>query len=349
MTPDVIVTSGGGCGRITLNRPKSLHALTPGMCRAIIAALQTWEGEQGIKLVLIDHSGERGFCAGGDIRLLHESLRRGVRVLEFFHAEYRMNDLLFGFAKPTVCFLDGIVMGGGAGLALPCRYRVATAATAFAMPETGIGFFPDVGGSWYLSRLPGRVGAWLALTGARLDGADCVRLGLATHYLPRDILPQVKAEIAKSPDSIETILSEAAAKPSVARIEAVWGDIDRLFASRRIEDIVAVLAAEPSLWAAQQLAEINRKAPLSCKLALRLLDMGKSLGNFSDNMRLEYRAVSRMIHNPDFSEGVRASVIDRDNRPKWTPSRFDDVSDAHIDAILAPLRDIEEWTPQESR
>ena len=350
MTPDVIIRGSGGCGHITLNRPKALHALTLDMCKAMIAALRAWEAESSIRAIIVDHSKGRGFCAGGDIRLLYESLQGGGRdVLEFFHTEYRMNDLLFRYGKPALCFMDGIVMGGGAGVAMPCRYRVATEATSFAMPETGIGLFPDVGGSWFLSRLPGRIGAWLALTGSRLDGAECHKLGLATHYLPRASLTDVKARIAKSPDGLETILDEAAIAPPPAPIEELRGDIDRLFAAPRIEDIVAALAADPSPWAAQQLAEISGKAPLSCKVALRLLNESRKLTDFSDNMRMEYRAVSRLIRNPDFSEGVRAFVIDKDNLPNWAPARFADVPDAMIDAIVAPLPEDGEWMPLEGR
>ncbi len=193
-TQQVIIGSDDGCGHVTLNRPKAINALNFEMCRTIIAALQSWEFDPEIAAIIIDHSDGRGFCAGGDLRALYENIRDGSsEVLDFFRTEYRLDHLLFTLAKPSVCFMDGIVMGGGAGIAMPCRYRVATEATIFAMPETGIGLYPDVGAGWFLSRLPDRIGQWLALTGARLDGADCLRLGLATHYLPRDELASVKA------------------------------------------------------------------------------------------------------------------------------------------------------------
>jgi enoyl-CoA hydratase len=346
MTHDVIIGREGGCGRITLNRPKALHALTLGMCQDIIAALQAWETDSDTKAVVIDHSGGRGFCAGGDIRLLYESLKGGGKDADaFFRTEYRMDNLLFGFAKPAVCFMDGIVMGGGAGLAMACRYRIATEATAFAMPETGIGLFPDVGGGWFLSRLPGRVGEWLALTGARLDGADCLTLGLATHYLPSNGVKAVKTPICETPEAIDAILHGDPVELPPARIDKRRTDIDRLFAAGRLEDIVAVLKADPSQWAAEQLAEIAKKSPVSCKVALRLLWESRGLTQFSNNMRMEYRIVSRLIRNPDFGEGVRAFVIDKDNHPRWTPARFEDVSDADVDAIFAALPDDEEWTP----
>ncbi len=343
---EVIIGSDGGCGRITLNRPKAINALNFDMCRTITAALQSWEFDPEIAAIVIDHSDGRGFCAGGDLRALYENLRAGgSEVLDFFRTEYRLNHLLFTLAKPSVCFMDGIVMGGGAGIAMPCRYRVATESTVFAMPETGIGFFPDVGAGWFLSRLPDRIGQWLALAGAKLDGADCLRLGLATHYLPRDELASVKARIQKTPDEIEVILSDATVSPPPARIDELHTDIDRLFAADRIEDIFTVLNADPSPWAKEQLTEIRKKSPRSCKVALRALAECGKLTQFSEIMQLEYRVSSRLARKPDFSEGVRAFVIDKDNSPTWSPSRFEDVSDDEIDAIFEPLIEDEEWTP----
>jgi enoyl-CoA hydratase len=343
---EVIISSDGGCGHITLNRPKAINALSFDMCRTIIAALQSWEFDPEIATIVIDHSDGRGFCAGGDLRALYENLRAGGNeVLDFFRTEYRLNHLLFTLAKPSVCFMDGIVMGGGAGIAMPCRYRVATESTVFAMPETGIGLYPDVGAGWFLSRLPDRIGQWLALTGARLDGADCLRLGLATHYLPRSELTAVKARIKKAPDELEVILSDALVSPPPARIDEFHADTNMLFAADRIEDIFAVLNVDPSPWASEQLSEIRKKSPRSCKVALRALAECRTLSQFSEIMQLEYRVSSRLARKPDFSEGVRAFVIDKDNQPKWTPSHFEDVSDEEIEAIFATLPENEEWTP----
>ncbi len=343
---NVIIASEGGLGRITLNRPKALHALTLDMCREIIEAVQAWEADPAIAAITIDHSVGRGFCAGGDVRLLFESLRSdGSEARAFFRTEYRMNHLLFTLRKPSVCFMDGIVMGGGAGLAMACRYRVATESTTFAMPETGIGLFPDVGGGWFLSRLPGRVGQWSALTAAKLGGADCLTLGLATHYLPRDALIDVKTHIGKKLDTLETILGVATVSPSPNRIDQFRGSIDTLFAADRIEHIIAALKFDPSVWAAQQLAEIMKKSPFSCKVALRQLSKSRNFTRFSDNMRMEYRIVSRLIRKPDFIEGVRAFVIDKDNNPQWTPRNFEEVTDDDVEAMFAPLPEDMEWTP----
>ena len=341
---EVIIGSAGGCGHVTLNRPKAINALNFDMCRTIIAALQSWEFDPEIAAIIIDHSDGRGFCAGGDLRALYEDLRGGGNeVLDFFRTEYRLDHLLFTLAKPSVCFMDGIVMGGGAGIAMPCRYRVATESTVFAMPETGIGFFPDVGAGKFLSRLPDRIGQWLALTGSKLDGADCLRLGLATHYLPLDELASVKARIQKTPDELEVILSDASISPPPAQIDMFHTDIGRLFTPDRIEDIFALLNADPSPWASEQLAEIRKKSPRSCKVALRALAECRTLAQFSEIMRLEYRVSSRLARKPDFSEGVRAFVIDKDDRPKWIPLRFEDVSDDEIELIFAPLPEDEEW------
>ncbi len=345
-TAVLIVSSENGLGLVRLNRPEALHALTLSMCEEIIEALQAWETDPAISAVTIDHNEGRGFCAGGDIRLLFEDLRSGGKQARaFFHTEYRLNLLLFTLKKPVACFMDGIVMGGGAGLAMPCRYRIATELTVFAMPETGIGLFPDVGGGWFLSRLPGRMGEWLALTSARLNGADCFSLGLATHYVPQDALPDIKVQIAEQPEAIEKILKIAAISPPPSQIDNFRGSIDRLFAADRIEDIVAILNTDSSPWAKEQLTVISKKSPFSCKIALRQLAKSRRLSRFADNMGMEFRIASRIISKPDFAEGVRAFVIDKDNHPRWVPPRFDDVTDESVEAMFAALPQGEEWAP----
>ena len=247
MTDDLIIAVDGSVGRIRLNRPKALHALNLAMCQGILGALIAWRTDPAVEVVVIDHAEGRGFCAGGDIRMLADSgARDGVEARAFFHAEYRMNHALFTYAKPTVAFMDGITMGGGVGLALPCDVRVATENTKFAMPETGIGLFPDVGGGWYLSRLPGRMGQYLALTGHRLDGAECLALGLATHYLPAEALADAKARIGATPQDVAGALDGLAVDPPEAAILAHRAEIDRLFASDRLEDIYVALAADPA-------------------------------------------------------------------------------------------------------
>lgn len=346
MTDELITQIDGGAARLRLNRPKALHALTTAMCEAAIDALLKWREDLSVEAILIDHADGRGFCAGGDIRMLAESgAGDGVSARAFFHTEYRLNHLLFTYAKPTVAFMDGITMGGGVGLSLPCRYRVATEYTRFAMPETGIGLFPDVGGGWYLSRLPGRSGQFLALTGARIDGAECVTLGLATHYLPSESLEAVKAEIAEDPRRIEAILEDASIEPPEARITANLKRIDRLFASDRYEDILAALEADGSDWARKELETLRTKSPQTCKVSLHLLAQGARQTDFADEMRVEYRVGAHVVQRHDFLEGVRAVIVDKDNDPQWDPAKPEDVSDHLIDQIFAPLNAEEEWTP----
>ncbi|HKT15346.1 MAG TPA: enoyl-CoA hydratase/isomerase family protein, partial [Allosphingosinicella sp.] len=300
---EVITQIENKVGRIRLNRPAAIHALTHGMCSAMIAALTEWRANSSVKAVMIDHSEGRGFCAGGDIRLLSESgAGDGSAARAFFHEEYRLNHLLFAYQKPTVAFMDGITMGGGVGLSMPCKYRIATENTRFAMPETGIGLFPDVGGGWYLSRLPGRAGQFLALTGARLDGAECHYLGLATHYIPHDSLEDVKAQIAAKPDRIEGILGTASVTPPPARIADNLVQLNRMFASDRLEDIIATLEADDSEWSKSELATLQTKSPQTCKVALRLLAQGAKMQDFADEMRQEYAIAARVVQRHDFLE-----------------------------------------------
>ncbi|MDK2766495.1 MAG: enoyl-CoA hydratase/isomerase family protein [Sphingomonas sp.] len=346
MSEDVLISVEGKVGRIRLNRPKAIHALNTDMCAAILDALTAWRSDTAIEAVMIDHAEGRGFCAGGDIRMLATSgADDGAAARDFFRVEYQMNHALFTCAKPIVAFMDGITMGGGVGLSQPARYRVATENTKFAMPETGIGLFPDVGGGWYLSRLPGRIGQYLAVTGHRLDGAECVALGLATHYLAADRLDDAKARILADPQAIEAVLTDLATPTPEAGILALRDAIDRLFASDRLEDIIAALEADPGEWAMQQRADIAGKSPQSMKVSLKLLLDGATMPTFEDEMRQEYAVATRVVQRHDFIEGVRALIIDKDNHPRWDPATPDGVSDHLIDQIFAPLPEDAAWNP----
>ena len=347
MTDQVLIHRHGAAGHISLNRPKAIHALTLDMCHAISAALTDWAGEDEVQAIILDHAEGRGFCAGGDINLLRKSALEdgGVAGRRFFHDEYRLNHQLFTYPKPIVAFMDGITMGGGVGIAMPAKYRVATENTRFAMPETGIGLFPDVGGGWYLSRLGGRMGQFLALTGARLDGAECVWAGLATHYLPSEKLAEAKARIIERPGRIAGILSELSVTAPEARIENNAERIARHFASDRYEDILASLEADDSEWAAKELATLRTKSPQTCKVALRELAEAADFTDFAQEMRNEYRIGSRVLTMPDFAEGVRAVIVDKTNDPKWNPATPEEVSEELIESIFAPLPETEEWRP----
>ena len=346
MTTDVIIDKQGRLGRIRLNRPKAIHALNHAMCVAILDALAEFAGDDDIAAVVFDHAEGRGFCAGGDIRMLATSGQGdGSEARAFFHAEYRMNHALFTYAKPTVAIMDGITMGGGVGISLPCRYRVATENTRFAMPETGIGLFPDVGGGWYLSRLSGHVGMYLALTGARLDGAECLALGLATHYLAADAVPGAIEALHDSVDLFETLKSHGVGAP-IARIVEERGHIERLFGGDSVAAIITALDADGREWAAKQAATLRTKSPISMAVAFRQLREGGSMPNFATEMAQEYAIGARMVHTHDFIEGVRALIVDKDNAPVWDPATPEGVSDAMLDAIFAALPEGEGWTPQ---
>jgi len=345
MTDDVLIRRDGAVGLISLNRPQALHALTQAMCEAISGALLEWRADAGVEAVILDHAEGRGFCAGGDVAMVRRSALEdgGAAGRAFFHAEYRMNHLLFTCSKPVVAFMDGVTMGGGVGLALPCTYRVATENTLFAMPEGAIGLFPDVGAGWYLPRLPGRIGQFLALTGARLDGAECLWAGLATHYLPSGALAEAKARIAKDPTGTAAILSEFSAEPPSARLAGNAERIAQLFASDTLEEIMWALDDEASEWAGKELTAVASKCFTTSKVALRLF--ATSRPDFAAEMELEYRIAARMMMRPDFSEGVRAVLIDKDNSPRWEPPLPEAISEEMLDAIFAPLPPGDEWTP----
>jgi enoyl-CoA hydratase len=346
VTDDVLISVEQGVGRLRLNRPKAIHALTTRMCEVMSEALLKWRSDPAVQLVLIDHAEGRGFCAGGDVVMLARSGNEDASdAKHFFFAEYRLNHLLFTYPKPTIAIMDGITMGGGVGISQPCDYRVATENTRLAMPETGIGLFPDVGGGWYLPRLSGRVGQYMVLTGARFDAGDCCYLHLATHYVGQVAVPDLVDRILKAPDRVQGALGAAATTPPAAKIEANLPQITRLFASDRLEEILAALETEDSDWARSELATMSTKSPLSCKVSLRLLADGASRANFTEEMRAEYALASRVVRTHDFREGVRALLIDKDNAPQWDPPTPEAVTEEMLDVLFEPLPETEAWTP----
>jgi enoyl-CoA hydratase len=344
MTDELLTRREGAAGFLSLNRPKAIHALTLDMCLAMTEALLAWRDDPAVDAVIVEHSEGRGFCSGGDINLLRQSALTdgGVAGRAFFYDEYRLNHLLFTYDKPVVAFMDGITMGGGVGISQPAKFRVATENTRFAMPETGIGLFPDVGGGWYLSRLDGRLGQFLALTGGRLDGAECLWAGLATHYLPASALPEAKQRIGIGED-IGDVLDALTIDPPAAKIATHATDIARHFASDELEDILASLESDDSEWATKELATLRGKSPQACKVSLRQLAESACLTDFADNMAMEYRLGARVLLRPDFAEGVRAVIVDKDHAPKWNPPTPEGVTDDELDAIFAPLPANEEW------
>ncbi|NNC58527.1 MAG: enoyl-CoA hydratase/isomerase family protein [Erythrobacter sp.] len=347
---DILTHKHGRVGHISLNRPKALHALTLDMCHAMSAALAEWADDDEVEAVILDHAEGRGFCAGGDIAFLRDSALNdgGTSGRKFFHDEYQLNHQMFTYPKPIVAFMDGITMGGGVGIALPCKYRVATENTRFAMPETGIGLFPDVGGGWHLSRLGGRLGQFLALTGARLNGSECLWTGVASHYMPSELVEEIKARIIEKPRRISGILSEPVGTPPKARIEQNADKIAKHFGSDSYEDILASLEAaadEGDEWAAKERDTLGTKSPQTCKVALRQLATSAELTDFADNMVMEYRIASRVLIRPDFAEGVRAVIVDKTGDPQWDPATPEGVTEELLDQIFAPLPADEEWKP----
>lgn len=345
-TDEVLIRVEGEVGRITLNRHKALHALTTAMCKAMTEALLAWRDDPAVKLVLMDHSGERGFCAGGDIRMLAESgASDGKDARQFFFIEYRLNHLLFEYAKPVVVIMDGVTMGGGVGLAMPAGYRVATERTTFAMPETGIGLFPDVGGGWFLPRMPSHIGTWLALTGGRIKAADCELVGVATDFVESDKIEALKAAIVADPAAIDGVLTEFEGDAGRPPLAAHQDEIDRIFGADTLEEILTRLKAAGTEWADEQLRVMGTKSPQTMKVALRQLRLGGKMESFAENMTMEYRIGARVVQRHDFIEGVRAVIVDKDNAPRWNPPSAEGVTEAMLDEIFAPLPSDQEWSP----
>ena len=345
MTEDVRLEVSHATGWVTLARPQALHALNTPMCAAILDALVAWAADPGVHLVVIGHEpGTRGFCAGGDIRMLAESgAGDGAAARAFFRTEYQMNAALNAFPKPVLALMDGVTMGGGVGLSVHGSHRVSTERTVFAMPETGIGLFPDVGGGWFLPRLAGELGTWLALTGERLKGGDVAAAGIATHHMPSELIEHLKRQIDDADFSFGAaeLLNEILARLCPARPEPGYGAhseaIDRCFAPAKAEDIVAALANENSDWARAQLAVLATKSPETIKVALRQLRLGEKCRTFEENMQMEFRIGWRKVQSADFLEGVRAVIVDKDNAPAWSPARLEDVSESDVARYFEPL------------
>lgn len=339
---EVLFERRGRIGLVTLNRPKALNALTLGMVRAMTLELKAWAVDDRIHAVVVRGAGDRAFCAGGDIRALYDSGKAGTTYAsDFWAEEYRLDTLIKEFPKPYVALMQGVVMGGGVGVALHGSHRVACETTTFAMPETGIGLFPDVGGTYFLPRLDGRVGLYLALTGARLKAADLRALGLATHVAPFASLEAI-VEALSACESVDLALRPYADPVADAPISALRGEIDGHFGGVSVEEILASLDAG-SDWARQTAATIRTKSPTSLKIAFRQMLEGRSL-SFRDCMRLEFRVTERVQKGHDFYEGVRATILDKDGAPNWQPATLGEVKPWAVDGYFAPLD--HEWSAE---
>jgi enoyl-CoA hydratase len=333
---EVLFSRDGAAGIVTLNRPKVLNALTLGMVRLIHPQLRAWADNEDVKLVIVEGAGEKAFCAGGDIRALHDWGKAGdPNVLRLYYEEYLLNTYIKRYPKPYVSLMDGIDMGGGVGLSVHGSTRVATEKLLFAMPETGIGLFPDVGGTYFLPRCPGEIGMYLALTGERLKAADAIYAGIADVFVPSERLGGLKARLS-SGEAIETVLKALAGDAGSPPLAARRAEIDRHFSKGSVTEIMASLKSGGGEWAEKTLATLSTKSPTSLLVAYRQVREGAKL-SFEEAMKLEYRLTNRFMRGHDFYEGVRAIIIDKDQKPLWKPATLDAVTAADVDAYYAPL------------
>jgi enoyl-CoA hydratase len=344
MAMDIRFDRQGALAIVTLDRPQALNALTLEMVAALDERLAAWAGDVEVAAIVVRSAGGRAFCAGGDIRALYEASRRRDRyVRDFYRTEYRLNHRIKTLCKPYIALIDGIVMGGGVGVSVHGSHRVVSERCQFAMPETGIGFFPDVGGSWFLPRCPGQLGTYLGLTGARIGAADALYCGAATHYVASADLARVVGELERAPwegdqgDTAGALLARLASDPGAPPLAAHREAIDRCFAGDTVEEILSRLAAERTAWADETMALLQQKSPTSLKVALRQLRRGGGLSDFAAAMRLEYRMALHMVVADDFYEGVRAAVIDKDQAPRWRPATVAEVSEERVDRYFEPV------------
>lgn len=340
---EVRVRVDGRAGRLTLNRPKALNALTLGMVRALSAALKAWSTDRAIEVVILDGTGERALCAGGDVLSLYESRIEGSgRARTFWREEYQLNALIHRYPKPFVAIMDGIVMGGGVGLSAHAQGggRIVTERTMLAMPETGIGLVPDVGGTWLLAHAGGELGLYLGLTGARMTGADAIQTGFADSHLASEAVPKLTRRLAdRSGGDILEILDEAGDDDPVPQsaLMARKASIDRIFGKATVEDIMAELQTTTEDWARNAHADLLQKSPLALKATLFAIRRAHALGSLEAALNDEFRMCTHLFEAGEFPEGVRALLIDKDKAPKWSPPTLDAVTPEMVARLVAPF------------
>lgn len=327
---EVLLTEHGSLGRITLNRPKALNSLTLGMVRSVTTALRRWRESDTVRAVLIEGAGERGLCAGGDIRAIYDAAKAGDHALtaDFWAEEYRMNAALAHYPKPVLAIMDGICMGGGVGISAHGSHRVVTERSKVGMPEVGIGFAPDVGGTYLLSRAPGELGTHLALTGEPVGAGDAIHLGLADHYVHSSDLEDLVAAAADG--DLNAALDKYAQAPPEASLAAEREWIDAAYSASTLETVLERLRERPESAAAAALEAISTKSPTSLKVTLRSLRSARELGSLEQVLDQEFRVSVACVLRGDFVEGVRATLVDKDRNPAWSPARVEDVSDEHV-------------------
>ena len=333
--PEILFDLCDGVAEVTLNRPGALNALTLDMVRVFDPQLAAWEADDAVRAVVVRGAADRAFCAGGDVQKLYDGTPGCAVHQEFFREEYRLNRRIHNYPKPYVALMDGITMGGGVGLSVHAGTRIAAVNTMFAMPETGIGLFPDVGGSWFLPRLPGEIGMFMAMTGARLKAADCVYAGICNAYIPNDRHDGL-IDALRGGSGVEEAVARFSVVPGEAPLAVQRDAIDRCFAGDSVEAIIVALERESGEWAEKQLCIMAGKSPTSQKISHRQLRMGAHL-NFDDCMIMEYRMSQHLMAGSDFFEGVRAVVVDKDMSPKWSPAALSDLSERDVETYFVSL------------
>lgn len=342
--PELLVSRAGSLGQLLLNRPTVLNSLSLAMVRAIDSALDDVERDDAVHALWMTGAGERAFSAGGDIRALYDAGRAGADLPEtFWREEYLLDERIGRFAKPIVAVWNGITMGGGVGLAAHASHRIVIERTKFAMPEAGIGFFPDVGASWLLTRNRGHFGIYVALTGVHCGPSETMLAGMADHFVPEARLPAVQEALRTlGPDAghaaVTAILARFSDEPPAATNAGHLALIDRCFGHSRVEDILAALAAEDDPFAVATRTTLLSKSPTSLKVTLALYERGRTAPDLRTCLENEFSVTAGMIAGHDFYEGVRAAIIDKDRNPRWRPAAFDEVSHADVAAYFVPRK-----------
>jgi enoyl-CoA hydratase len=341
--PDLIARREGFAGIIRLNRPKAINAVTLEMLRDIDKALDRFEHDPDVAVIVLEGAGDRGLCAGGDIRTLYESSKVGGDLGKvLWREEYILNARIAKFPKPYVAFMDGIVMGGGVGLSAHSRHRVVTDRTRLAMPEVSLGFFPDVGGTWLLSHSPGEIGAYFGLTGQTMNGPDAVYARFADAVVPSARLPALRDALTKvrpgtSSDQVDVLIKGFATGETAGPVATQQSKIDAVFAHDRMEDVIAALKHDGSEFAQTTLKTLNEKSPRGMVVTLKLLRLARNAASLEECLVREYRAANEVFRSDDFREGVRAAVIDKDRNPKWSPPRVEDVTPSMLAPYFAEI------------
>jgi enoyl-CoA hydratase len=332
---DILVTVDNGVGLVTLNRPKAINSLNGVMVAGLAKALDDWATDDAVHTVLLSGAGERGLCAGGDIVAIYHSARAdGLETRTFWHDEYLLNAQIARFPKPYVALMDGIVMGGGVGVSAHASVRVVTDTTKLGMPEVGIGFIPDVGGTYLLARTPGRLGLHAALTGAPFSGADAIAMGFADHFVPHDALADFKAAVIAG--GVDAALAAHATDPPASPLLAQRRWIDECYAGETVADIIAELRGHDAGAANDAANQIATRSPISLAVALAAIRRAADLETLEDALRQEFRTSCAALRSHDLVEGIRAQVIDKDRNPKWSPSTLALCDPADVEAYFAP-------------